>query len=146
MPRRYTKRTQTNAVGIAVVEGVTEAERQTGIPKETIHYWTKKPEFAQLRTTARETVADQFWVGIQIGIEQVAAGLAGDAPLKEKAAALSILYDRHALMTGMATSRTESRDLTGTIADADLAAAIREAVEITAGSGSPSTPEDPPEG
>ena len=128
--RRYSAKTRAKAAGIAVVEGVTEAERQTGIPKETIQYWVTKPEFAHLRTTARDQVADEFWVGIQIGLEQVIAGFTGDASLKDKAMALGTIYDRHALLTGMATSRSESRDLTGTMPDADLIAAVTEADEI----------------
>lgn len=130
---KYDAKTRATAAGIAAAEGVTEAERQTGIPKETIHYWLNKPEFAHLRTTARETVADQFWVGVQVGLEQIVAGLKGDAPLKDKAAALATLYDRHALLTGGATGRTESRDITGTLSDSDVIATLRAVDEATSG-------------
>jgi hypothetical protein len=129
--RRYTAKQRAVAVGIATVEGVTEAERQTGIPKTTIQYWADKPEFVHLRTTARDKVADEFWIGIQVGLKAVVAGFDGDASIKDKAAALGTIYDRHALLTGMATSRSESRDLTGTMPDADLIAAVAEADEIT---------------
>ena len=129
--RRYSAKTRAKAAGIAIVEGVTEAERQTGIPKQTIDYWLNKPEFGHLRTTARDVVADQFWVGIQVGLEEVIKGLKGDASVKDKAMALGTIYDRHALLTGMATSRSESRDLTGTMPDADLIAALAEADAIT---------------
>jgi hypothetical protein len=129
--RRYTAKQRAAAVGIATVEGVTEAERQTGIPKTTIQYWGDKPEFAHLRTTARDKVADEFWIGIQIGLKAVVAGFDGDASVKDKAMALGTIYDRHALLTGMATSRSESRDLTGTMPDADLIAAVDEADAIT---------------
>ncbi len=122
--RSYTAGQKANALGIAAANGVTAAERSTGIPKETIQYWTTKPEFAQLRTTAREMVIDQFWVAVQVGLEQVIEGLKGDAPLKEKSVALATVYDRHALLTGGATARSESRDITGTISDAELLAAI----------------------
>lgn len=120
--RRYTAKQRATAAGIALVEGVTEAERQTGIPKQTIDYWTSKPEFGQLRTTARETVAEQFWVGIQVGLREVTKGLEGDAPLREKADALRTLGERYALLTGMATSRSETRDLTAGMDDHEKAA------------------------
>ncbi len=110
--RRYTKRQKAEVVGVAVVEGVTEAERQTGIPKQTIDYWVHHPEFGHLRTTAREVVVEQFWVGIQVGLKEVVEGLRGDAPLHHKAEALKTLADRYALLSGEATSRTETRDLT----------------------------------
>src|SRR5690348_17331621 len=125
--RRYTAKQRAQAVGIATVDGVTAAERQTGIPKTTIDYWLDKPEFVHLRTTARDQLAERSWVGIQIGLEEVSKGLRSDAPLKDKAAALGTLYDRHALLTGGATGRTESRDLTGTLADSDVIDALRAA-------------------
>jgi hypothetical protein len=143
MPRRtYTPKQRAEAVGLAVVHGVTETERRTGIPKETVQYWTQRPEFAHLRTTAREAVADQFWVGIQVGVEQVIAGLKDPGiPLRDKQQALATLYDRHALMTGAATARTESRDITGTLSDAELVGIVREAERITSPVGAAPAPE-----
>ena len=135
--RTYTNRERAKAVGIAVVTGVSEAERQTGIPKETIHYWTDKPEFAHLRTRARELVADDMWTGVQIGLRAVIEGLQNpDAPLRDKAQALGIVYDRFALLSGEATTRSEHRDITDV--DADGVAAIEGLLagspwEVTAG-------------
>jgi hypothetical protein len=139
-----------------MVEGVTAAERVTGIPKTTIQYWTEMPEFAQLRTTARETVADSMWVGIQVGIKEVVKGFESDAPLKEKAIAFGVIYDRHALLTGGATGRTESRDLSSRsdherailsgVIDAELARRLADpsAAEDGAGAGeAESVPEVP---
>jgi hypothetical protein len=108
--RRYSEKTRAKAVGIAVVEGVTEAERQTGIPKQTIDYWLDKPEFGQLRTTAREVVVESLWVGIQIGIRALVEGIKGDAPLNHKADAFDKLAQRYALLNGEATQRTETHD------------------------------------
>ena len=109
--RRYDQKTRAKAVGIAVVEGVTEAERQTGIPKQTIDYWLDKPEFGQLRTTAREVVVESFWVGIQIGARVLVEGMQSDAPLNHKADAFRSLADRYLLLNGEATARSEHRDI-----------------------------------
>jgi hypothetical protein len=146
--RRYTAKERAKATGIAAAEGVTAAERATGIPKQTIQYWTTKPDFVRLRTTAREMVADQFWVGIQVGLEQVIEGLRSDVPLKEKAVALATLYDRHALLTGGATARSESRDITGSLSDTDVLTAIRAAEDYarTGHSGTAETAPGAPEG
>lgn len=144
--RRYTAKQKAEAVGIALVDGVTAAGERTGIPKQTIDYWQSKPEFGPLRTTAREIVVDQFWVGIQVGLREVIKGIEGDAPLKEKADALRVMADRYALLTGSATARTESRDISGSLADADLISAVREADAITSGGGTPPEAEDPAEG
>lgn len=130
--RRYTARQRAKAVGIATVDGVTAAERVTGIPKETVHYWLDKPEFAHLRTTAREAVVQEMWVGIQIGIDELAKGLKGDAPLHHKADAVRTLVDRYALLNGEATERAETRDISAELNDHEartLRAVLDEALE-----------------
>lgn len=129
--RRRPARERAEAVGIAVFEGVTAAERETGIPKQTIHEWLQSDEFGHLRTRARDVVAAEWWAGVQVGFAAVLEGLRDpDQPLRDKAQALAVLYDRLALMTGGATSRMESRDITGTLSDADLIDAIREAQRL----------------
>ncbi len=91
-----------------MVEGVTEAERQTGIPKNTIQYWLNSPEFVHLRTTARPIVVESLWVGIQVGIQELTLGLRGEAPLQHKAAAFEALAQRYALLNGEATTRSDT--------------------------------------
>lgn len=136
--RRYSARTKAKAVGIAVVDGVTAAERVTGIPKTTIDYWLDKPEFVQLRTTAREKVVEQLWVGIQVGVEELTAGIRGDAPLNHKAAAFDSLAERYALLNGEATARTENRELLSSFNDGEqeaLAAWLHEIAKERANAG-----------
>ena len=118
-----TKRTQTekaHAVGVALAVGVTEAERQTGIPKQSIDYWLNSPAFGHLRTRARADVATEMWAGLQVGLQAVVDGLRSpEAPLRDKAQAFGILYDRFALINGEATSRTESKTLTDGLDDTE---------------------------
>jgi hypothetical protein len=131
--RRYTPRQKARATGIALVDGVTEAAKRTGIPKQTIDYWQSKPEFGPLRTTAQELVAEQFWVGIQVGLREVIKGIEGNAPLREKAEAMKVMADRYALLTGQATDRRESRDLTDSFDDHErtrLKEVLRESLEV----------------
>lgn len=113
------------AVGLAVVVGQEEAGRRLGIPKQTIHGWMIRPEFVQLRTTARETVGELFWVSIQEGLEQVHAGMMSpDEPLRSKTDALAMLIEKRALLVGEATSRTESRDWVEKLDDHETAALL----------------------
>jgi hypothetical protein len=144
--RRYTRKEKAAAVAQATLSTVEAAAAATGIPRTTIDYWMDQPEFVELRYKTRDAVADEFWTSIQVGVKEVAKGLLGDAPLRDKATAVGILYDKHALLTGSATSRTEARDITGTISDGELVAAVREAVEIASGGGDPSPGEDPAAG
>jgi hypothetical protein len=133
--RRYTKGQKAEAVAAATLSSVEAAAERMGIPRTTIIYWLDQPEFVELRQKTRDQVADRMWAAIQVGVEEVAKGLTSDAPLRDKSVALGVLYDKHALLTGGATGRTESRDITGTLSDGDLTAALREAERIAAGSG-----------
>jgi hypothetical protein len=129
--RRYTAKQRAEAAGIAIVEGVTRAGEQTGIPKTTIQRWLAKPECVQMRTTAREEFLADIYVGMQIGSDALAQGLADpEVPLNHKAAAWSALVDRYALLSGEATSRSETRQL-DTLSDA--AVALLDAAFVDAG-------------
>ena len=125
--RHYSEDEKMAAVGLAVVRGQQGASRATGIPVTTINQWFNHPRYVQLRNESRDAVAERFWVAIQVGLEAVVEGLDSKAPLRDKSVALGILYDKYALLTGAATARTESRDLTGTLSDAELIAALRSA-------------------
>jgi hypothetical protein len=141
--RRYTPKQKAEAVGLAVVHGATETERRTGIRESTIRYWVNRPEFASLRDKSRDQVAAEMWSVIQVGVSEIAKGIQGDAPLRDKVVAVGVLYDKFALLTGSATARTESRDITGTLSDADLIAIVREAEQIASavGAAPPPSPE-----
>jgi hypothetical protein len=128
---RYSKETRAEAAGLALSVGQTAASEALGIPKQTIDGWLKSGEFDDLIKTSRDKVSDIFWAALQVGVVEVGKGFRSDASLKEKAYALGIVYDRHALLTGGATNRSESRDITGTLSDAELVAAVREADRIT---------------
>ena len=108
------------AVGIALIDGAQVASDATGIPRTTIVQWVDLPEYDELRRKTPEAVADMFWAAVQIGVDQVAQGLLRDEPLRDKAIALGILWDKHALMSGAVTSRSESRDLTKVFDDHEL--------------------------
>lgn len=128
--RRYTKREKAQAVAAATLTSTEAAAESTGIPRTTIQYWMDQPEFVELRQKTREQVADEMWAGIQVGVREVVKGLTGDAPLKDKATAVGILYDKHALLTGGATGRTESRELND-LPDSTYVEALRAARDLT---------------
>lgn len=139
--RRYTKAQKAEAVAAATLTSAKAAAESTGIPRTTLTYWLDQPEFVSLRQKTRDDVADRMWVVIQIGVEEVVKGLIGDAPLRDKAVALGVIYDKHALLTGGATARSENRDITGSLADADIAGAIR-AAQALVGAGHDRAPQE----
>lgn len=130
--RHYSARTKARAVGIALVEGVTETERQTGIPKVTVWQWMQDPAYEQLRTRVREDVMAEWWSGIQLGARHLVAGMENpDVPLRDKSQAFLALAQNYQLMSGAATSRTETKEITDGLTDDEkdqLRLAIRAAV------------------
>lgn len=129
--RRYTKRQKLSAVMAADMVGVVAAEEQTGIPESTIRYWMDKPEFAEIRAKTREDLADEVKVVAHLAWQAVGDALRSgymeprDAIFAaEKATSLQIL------MTGGATARTETRDITGSLEDADVRDIIRTAEDL----------------
>ena len=143
--RSYNKRTKLAAVMAAEMSGVVEAEKQTGIPESTIRYWMDKPEFAEVRAKTREDLAEETKVAAHLAWKRVIEALPTMEPrdaifAAEKATSLQLL------LTGGATARTETRDITGTISDAELTAAILEAESIATGVGSTPEDSDPTEG
>ena len=132
--RTYPEATKAEAVGRAIAVGALRTSREMGIPRRTIDQWKASPAFAEMRLRARDDVAAELWAGVQIAVSEVIDGLQNPrSPLRDKAQALGILYDRYALLTGSATSRAENRDITGTLSDAELLAALHEADRLASG-------------
>ncbi len=145
--RRYTKRTKLAAVMAAEMSSLTEAAETTGIPKSTVKYWMDSPEFAQVRTKTREDLADEIKVVAHLAWKRVTDTLrSGEMEPRDAIFAAEKATSLQILMTGGATARTEQRDITGTISDLDIIAAIAEAESLTSDSGSEAEGSVPPEG
>jgi hypothetical protein len=123
--RPTTERTRALAI-VATTGNTEEAARQTGVPGRTIRDWIETEEFAELRQRTKDEFAEELWAGVQHGFRVVVRELDGPAPLRDKALATAILFDKLALVRGEATIRTESRDLNG-FDDHELAA-LRSAI------------------
>lgn len=119
MPRRrYTKKEKLAAVLAAELSGVTEAAKQTGIPKTTLHYWTEQPEFVQFRTRTREDLADEVRVVAHLAWKRIAQSLiSGEMEPRDAIFAAEKSSSLMQLLTGEATSRTETRNLADDLDD-----------------------------
>lgn len=116
--RRYSKAEEAAAVGLAIATGQRAASEATGVPLTTLHQWYHRPEYEQLRTTARSEVAEAMWAAAQLGVAAMVDAL--DNPkvsLRDKTDATSMLTEKYLLLTGQATSRSESRSLTDELDD-----------------------------
>lgn len=126
-----------NAVGIAVVAGVAEASRTTGVPEQTLRDWIASPAFVELRTRKRDEVAAEVWAAFQTGVRRIVELLPRTEDLAKVAVASGVLYDKHALMSGEATSRTESRALTDDLTDTEKLRLHEWIVNLPAAAGDP---------
>lgn len=145
--RRYTKRQKLTAVIAADMTSVLGASEASGIPEATLRYWMDDPEFANLRENARERMADETLTVARLAWGKLAERIrSGDIETRDLVLATGMATDKAQLLNGGATARSESRDITGTISDAELTAAILEAESITAGGGGPEAGTEPPEG
>lgn len=100
----------------AVAVNAEAAAEQTGVPRRTIRYWLDAPEFADLRQKTQRDQAE----GARVLALEVAGEIRRRLPEfepKDLAVLYGILVDKAQLMSGEATTRTETRDLTGDLDD-----------------------------
>lgn len=131
-PRRsYTRREKAALVGESEVNGVRRTARNAGVPVSTLESW-RTGQFAQLRTEKREEVAADVWAVFQAGVRRIEELLPVTEDMGKVAVAAGILYDKYALMSGQATTRSETKALTDGLQDHEKEALRRILDEITA--------------
>jgi hypothetical protein len=124
--RRYTKTDRITAVVAADMTSMDAAAKATGIPERTIYRWRDDPEMAEYVTQTREALADEIRVAASLAWEKLIGRIrSGDIETRDLITAAGVAVDKSQLLSGGATSRSEARDITGTISDADLIAAVR---------------------
>ena len=119
--RRYTRKDKVAAVTAAAASSVLAAAQETGIPRTTIAYWLEQPEFAELRQKTREEAADGWKVILHRAQERI-MDLIPSMDADQIMVLGGIATDKSQLLTGGATSRTETRDLTADLDDHERAA------------------------
>jgi hypothetical protein len=103
------RRTKMAAVVLAEIVGVTEAEKQTGIPKQSIQYWLDRPEFRPYRTRAREDLIAEITTVVHLAWTKIGEGLMnGEFEPRERIAAAEKATQFMQLLSGGATERVET--------------------------------------
>ena len=126
--RRYSKLRVAELVGQAEVEGLRPTARKHHIPPSTLQRWRNRPEMARLRTEKHEEVAADVFAVFQKGVRRVEELIPQTDDLTKVATATGILYDKFALMSGHATQRMETADVTAKLSDHETAA-LEDALE-----------------
>lgn len=143
----YTKRQKATAVIAAELTNPTAAAKATGIPHQTIRRWREDPEMREYVTKTRDVLAEEMQALAALAVATIVTDVrAGKFEPRDLVTLMGVATEKSLLLSGDATSRTETRDLTHTLPDADIRAAIREAERLTgAGGTAPEAPE-PTEG
>jgi hypothetical protein len=96
------------AVGLALITGTEAAAKALGVSQRSVQRWVDDPRMADLVAEKTEVVTDHLWAGVQIGLESVVKGLQSDEPLAARTTAFGVLFDKWSLLSGRATSRSET--------------------------------------
>lgn len=117
-----------------------EAGKRLGIPGRSIRRWRDDPDLAAIVQKTREETADDVKVAMTLAWERIIQRLkADDIETRDLIVLGGIAFDKFQLATGGATSRSENRDITGSLTDADVLTALRTAQALV-GAGDDRTP------
>ena len=125
--RRYSRKSKVAAVIAAEFTTVEAAAEAAGIPRTTVQYWFDAPEFVTLRQKTREDLAEESMSMAHLVLSEIKRRINEYEP-RDLSVLLGILVDKGQLLTGHATGRIETRDITDTLDDAEREA-LRNAID-----------------
>ena len=116
MTRTYTAEERAAAIGLALSIGPLRAARQLGIPPRTLAHWRAGErhgdDVAPIVAASRQELARRLWEGVTAGVDAVLEGLHDPRQrLADRARALEVVMNAHALLTGGVTSRVQSENV-----------------------------------
>jgi len=121
--RQYTRRTKLATIVTAELTNPAATANATGIPESTIRYWMDDPSFAEFRAKTRDDMVDATALLAHRILGRISATLDQFEP-RDLTILFGVMVDKAQLLSGGATSRLESRDISGTLSDADVIAAL----------------------
>ena len=129
--RRYTKRQKTTVVIAAEMSSVAAASEASGIPESNIRRWRDDPVLVELGAKTREEVADGFRMLTGLAIDRLAVLVPTMEP-RDLIILAGVGVDKGQLLSGEATSRTETKALTDGMDDHEREALRKVIDEIIA--------------
>ncbi len=109
--RRYTRKQKITAVIAAEMTTNVAAAEALGTNESTVRYWMDDPQFAIYREKAREELGPEGIALAHNVLGEIKRRLPEFEP-RDLSTLLGILVDKAQLVTGQATSRTETKKLT----------------------------------
>lgn len=115
------------AVMAAAVSSVSAAAETRGIPERTLGYWFDHPDFADVRAKTRDDLAAESMGMAHRVLGEIQRRIDEFEP-RDLSVLFGILTDKGQLLSGAATDRLETRDVTETMGDHEKAA-LRDAID-----------------
>src|SRR5438552_504521 len=109
--KHRSKRQRVAAVMTAEIASVTAAAAEAGVSERTVRRWKNDPEMAEYVNQTRAETADQMRALSLKVLAEICERLPQYEP-RDLSILLGILTDKAQLLSGEATTRTETRDLT----------------------------------
>lgn len=136
--RRYTKRERAAAVVAATTDSSVEAAAERmGMPRKTLAYWLEMPEYAELRRKTRAEIAEGSMTLAHLAQAELARKVrAQEVEPRDLAVIYGIAIDKAQLLSGGATERVESKDVTDAFDDHETRAIVDGARQYLEGPGS----------
>jgi hypothetical protein len=128
--RRYTKRQKLATVMAAEMSTVAQAAKAIGAPESTVRYWMDDPSFAEFRAKTRDDMVEGTALLAHRILGRISETLDQFEP-RDLTILFGVMVDKAQLLSGNATGRLETRDLSGSLSDADITEAIRAAEDYT---------------
>ena len=119
MPRRHTQRERAQAVATAErLNSAEAASKELGIAARTIRRWRDDPEMADIVRKTREETAEDVTAAMVLSWARLIERLQRDeVDTRDLIILAGVATDKAQLLSGAATSRTESRDITDDLDD-----------------------------
>lgn len=138
--RRYSQTEKILAVVAADMTTPASAATAAGIPVRQIYRWRDDPAMRPFVDKTRDALADDIKTVAALAWDTLIGRIrSGDIETRDLIIAAGVAVDKSQLLSGGATARNENRDISGTLSDADLIAALREADAIAGEGGTAPT-------
>ncbi len=127
--RRYDKREKMTVVMAAEMSNAAAAAEAHGVPESTLSRWLNDPELVEMRAKTRESLAEDMKVLAVMALRALVEAIqAGKVMPRDLVMALGVAVDKAQLLSGQATGRIETKDITETLDDHERAA-LRDVLE-----------------
>lgn len=131
-----TRATKLTAVLASDMTSTLAASQAMGIPESTLRHWRDDPDMARYRVKAREDLLPDIQVLAAVAMDKlIEAVRAGKVDPRDLITAMGVALDKAQLLSGGATHRVESRDITDVFDDHETRRIVAAAQEYVAGDG-----------